>query len=103
MFVEALAAMGTVDGAARAVGMSRMSAYKLRRRPGAESFAAAWDGALDTGRARMFDAAIDRALNGVTTLRLRLGGVIDIEHGPDRRLMMSALRAPPPPNRTKRA
>ncbi|MBC7985920.1 MAG: hypothetical protein H7X93_04525, partial [Sphingomonadaceae bacterium] len=58
---------------------------------------AAWDRALDTGRARMFDAAIDRALNGVTTFRLRLGGVIHIEHGPDRRLMMSALRAPPPP------
>jgi hypothetical protein len=30
-------------GAARAAGMSRESAYRLRRRKGAESFAAAWD------------------------------------------------------------
>ncbi|MBC7985111.1 MAG: hypothetical protein H7X93_00340, partial [Sphingomonadaceae bacterium] len=34
MFIAALSATGTVDAAARAVGMSRMSAYKLRRRPG---------------------------------------------------------------------
>ena len=41
-----LAETGSVMGACEAVGMSRKSAYALRARPGAESFAAAWDAAL---------------------------------------------------------
>ena len=41
-----LAETGSVIGACEAVGMSRKSAYRLRARPGAESFAAAWDAAL---------------------------------------------------------
>lgn len=38
--------------AAASVGMSRKSAYALRDRPGAESFAAAWDAALAIARRR---------------------------------------------------
>jgi len=94
-FVLALAAMGTVAHAARAVGMGPVSAYALRKRPGAESFAAAWDRALDHGRTRMLDFAMERALHGVTTIRLRLGGVIDVERGPDRRTIMAVLKQPP--------
>ena len=45
-FLGFLAETGSVMGACEAVGMSRNSAYKLRARPGAESFAAAWDAAL---------------------------------------------------------
>lgn len=45
-FLGMLAETGSVMGACEAVGMSRKSAYKLRARPGAESFAAAWDAAL---------------------------------------------------------
>ena len=45
-FLGHLAETGSVMGACEAVGMSRKSAYKLRARPGAESFAAAWDAAL---------------------------------------------------------
>jgi hypothetical protein len=45
-FIGVLAETGCVAEAARAVGMSRESAYRLRERPGAESFAAAWDAAL---------------------------------------------------------
>jgi hypothetical protein len=41
-----LAETGSVIGACEAVGISRKSAYQLRARPGAESFAAAWDAAL---------------------------------------------------------
>jgi len=44
-FVEGLAAGMTPGAAARSVGMGRQGAYALRRRPGAESFAAAWDAA----------------------------------------------------------
>jgi len=75
-----------------------MSAYNLRKRAGAASFAEAWDIAIDTGRVRVFDALFDRALNGVTTIRLRLGGAVDISHGPDGALLASALAEPPPKN-----
>jgi hypothetical protein len=94
-FLEVLAATGTVDSAVRAVGMTRVSAYNLRKRAGAESFCAAWDAALSTGRAQMLDHMMERAVNGVTTIRLRLGGMVDIENGPDRRLVANAFRTAP--------
>jgi hypothetical protein len=46
LFIRALAQSPCIDAAARAAGMSRERAYRLRRRPGAESFAAAWDSIL---------------------------------------------------------
>lgn len=45
-FLGMLAETGSVMGACEAVGMSRKSAYALRARRGAGSFAAAWDAAL---------------------------------------------------------
>jgi hypothetical protein len=45
-FIAALARTRCVGRAAAAAGMSRESAYRLRRRKGAESFAAAWDSIL---------------------------------------------------------
>jgi hypothetical protein len=44
-FVLAIARGAGVDEAARSVGRARVGAYRLRRRAGAESFAAAWDSA----------------------------------------------------------
>ena len=44
-FVGMLAETGSVEAACRAVGMGRESAYRLRKRPGAAGFAAAWDAA----------------------------------------------------------
>jgi hypothetical protein len=45
-FVVALARGASVDEAARRVGKSRATAYALRKRAGAQSFASAWDTAL---------------------------------------------------------
>jgi hypothetical protein len=45
-FIRLLHVRPDIGSAAKAVGMSRRSAYRLRERPGAESFAAAWDAAL---------------------------------------------------------
>lgn len=45
-FLGALAEHFRVAKAARTVGMTRESAYRLREKPGAESFAAAWDAVL---------------------------------------------------------
>jgi hypothetical protein len=43
LFIGFLAETGSVAEAARRVGMSRESAWRLRRRAGAASFAHAWD------------------------------------------------------------
>jgi hypothetical protein len=45
-FIAALARTGCVGRAAAEAGMRRESAYRLKRRKGAESFAAAWDSIL---------------------------------------------------------
>lgn len=45
-FIELLARGRRPGDAARLVGMSRQTAYALRSRDGAESFASAWDEAL---------------------------------------------------------
>lgn len=63
-FIHRLALCGCVPTAARCVGMSRESAYRLRARPGGESFAAAWDKALGWGEQRATDRALERALCG---------------------------------------
>ena len=51
-FLVALARTRSVSAAAQEVGLSRASAYALRARPGAESFAAVWDMVL-VGNARV--------------------------------------------------
>jgi hypothetical protein len=102
MFLAALAATGTVGTAARLVGMTRKSAYDLRLRDGAQSFAEAWEIAVGESRARAFDVLMDRALNGVTTVKIRMGGAVDIGHGADQRIAFNALRPhAAPPNLTK--
>lgn len=100
-FIRALAEMGTVGFAAKAVGMTPKSAYRLRERPGAESFASAWDAALDLGRGRQYDVAMERAMEGVTTITVRRGGSVAINAGPDVRLMNAVMRATPPENALK--
>jgi hypothetical protein len=101
-FIRALEAMGSVGPAAKAVGMGRASAYPLRERPGAGSFAAAWDRAISTGRMRQYDVAMERALKGVTTVRVLRSGAIDVSGGPDMALVYAALRdETEPPHRLK--
>ena len=63
-FVATLAATGIVTQAARSIGVSLESLYKLRHRAGAEGFSAAWDAALDRGFARLEDCALERAIAG---------------------------------------
>jgi hypothetical protein len=63
-FIHRLALCGSASTAARAVGVTRKSAYRLRARAGAESFAAAWDAALGMGRSSRLDHAIECAIAG---------------------------------------
>ena len=95
-FILALEVMGSVGPAARAIGMGRASAYRLRERDGADSFARAWDKAIELGRLRMYDYAMERAINGVTTVRVLRGGSISVSGGPAMNLVNAALRQADP-------
>lgn len=63
-FIQALADTGLVEHAARAVDMSVQSAYRLRRAPGGEGFARAWNAALAAAAERVLDLAFTRAIAG---------------------------------------
>lgn len=60
-FLDTLARTRSVTRAAAAAGMSRESAYRLRGRPSAALFAAAWDRALKDHRLVNFEPFISRA------------------------------------------
>jgi hypothetical protein len=99
-FIYALSVMGSVGAAARAVGMGRVSAYRLRERAlvaggGAESFATAWDNAISLGRSQQYSVAMEAAMNGVTTVRVHRGGSVSVKGGPDMSVIRSVLREPP--------
>ncbi|HEX8222865.1 MAG TPA: hypothetical protein VF605_03510 [Allosphingosinicella sp.] len=79
MFVLMLAAGLGIAGAARAVGKSRQTAYRLRERPDGASFAAAWDRALDFARLRPpapGTTVRERAIEGVLVPVIYRGRVV---------------------------
>ena len=99
-FIDALATMGVVSRAAKAVGKSLQSAYRLRGRAGAESFCEAWDLALQMAYDRRFEEAMDRALNGVVAPRYYRGQQIGTARRYDYRLALAVLTEPRvPPKR----
>ncbi|HUQ13527.1 MAG TPA: hypothetical protein VM055_04550 [Novosphingobium sp.] len=64
-FLRMLGATQCVASAARAVGMSWQSAYKLRNRLKGEPFDIAWEAAFQHGYDALHQAALERALHGV--------------------------------------
>ncbi|WP_326524180.1 hypothetical protein [Sphingomonas sp.] len=102
-FIAALAHTACVSAAARAVGSTRTSAYRLRARPDAEGFAAAWDAALSDARARRFDALFERATVGVLVPRRYRNEYVGSRHFYDNAAGLAALREPstPPAPRAK--
>ena len=96
-FIGALADSGVVITAAHSVGMSDSSAYTLRRSPGAEGFAAAWDAALAASSGRLIDIAFDRAINGVDDEIIdKEGNHIYTKRKYNDRLLMFLIRAHAP-------
>jgi hypothetical protein len=91
-FVHRLAECGCVDEAAKAVGMSRNSAYALKRRPDAQAFRLAWEAAIDYAVGRLSDAALSRAINGVSVPVFHKGEVVGERRHFDERLTMFMLR-----------
>jgi len=91
-FLEALAATACVEEAARHVGMSERSAYRLRLRVGAKNFREAWDAALDIGVHRLEQAVLGRALRGVRRPVFYQGEQVGEWRDYDERLAMFLLR-----------
>ena len=63
-FIDHLSLTGSVGESAALAGVTSRSAYMLRNRAGAESFARAWDAALQLAATRLAAIAFDRALHG---------------------------------------
>ncbi|MFO6447709.1 hypothetical protein ACLBKU_11240 [Erythrobacter sp. NE805] len=91
-FIAQLAATGIVAQAARHVGKSMEALYKLRQRPGAEGFRAAWDAALDRGVSRLEDCALARAIEGEEKPILHAGKVVGVERRHNEALVMFFLK-----------
>lgn len=96
-FLGALAETGSVGEAARRVGMARETAYRLRRKPGAGSFAAAWDKVTGrvTHEARKvtpLECAV-RALYGLLKPRIYQGRYVGVERKPDNSALLGMLRS----------
>jgi hypothetical protein len=87
-FVWALARMPSVAVAARGVGMTARSAYRLRKAAGAEDFARAWDIAWQMGIDHVRDLAIERGLHGQDYPIHRQGRVVGTIHRCDNRLLL---------------
>ncbi|WP_156254330.1 hypothetical protein [Sandarakinorhabdus oryzae] len=92
-FLEHLAVHASVAGAARAAGMSRQSAYWLRRQPHARDFAQAWDAALADRDRWIEDLAMDRMLDGEEEVIERDGQTVAVRRRPaDVRLLLFYLK-----------
>jgi hypothetical protein len=92
-FLHHLAVHASVAEAARHVGMSRQSAYWLRRQPVGAEFGAAWDAALADRDRMIDDMAMDRLLDGEEEVIERDGAVIAVRRRPaDIRLLLFHLK-----------
>ncbi|MEZ5681651.1 MAG: hypothetical protein R3E14_10190 [Erythrobacter sp.] len=90
-FLRELSATHSVSAAARAVGMSRQSAYRLRARlrgtPFDKGGAAAFVSRFDV----LAEAALDRALNGVEVPHYYNGELVGTSRRYDERLTLALL------------
>ena len=90
-FLRALAATHNVSHAARSVGMSRQSAYKLRARLRGEPFDLAWAEAFQCCFDALAHAAMERALNGVEVPHYYKGELVGTSRRFDERLTLGLL------------
>lgn len=93
-FLRELAATQSVSAAAKAVGMSRTSAYNLRNRLQGTPFALGWEVALEMGMHQLAHALMDRALNGVEVQRYYHGELVATTRRYDNRLAQWVLENP---------
>ena len=89
VFLEALAACGVVEDAARAAGMSKQSAYAFRSRANGRGFHLGWIAAQRQARHVIADELMSRALNGCVELIYRDGQLWGERHRFDNRLTLA--------------
>ena len=90
-FIAALAECGSVSRAARAVGLTPRSAYRLLDADGAGDFARAWDAAIDVGIERVRMSALDRSIHGAAVAVIRRGKLVGVETRFNDRLAIALL------------
>lgn len=90
-FLKALAGTHSVAEAAKAAGMSRQSAYKLRARLKGEPFDLAWHAALQCRFDALAEAAMERALKGVEVPHFYKGELVHTSRKYDERLTIALL------------
>ncbi|GGD66229.1 hypothetical protein [Croceicoccus mobilis] len=86
IFLRELAACQSVTQAAKSVGLSRQSAYRLRDRLVGTPFALGWEVALEAGISQLAHAMLDRAINGVEVPHYYQGELIGTSRHYDERL-----------------
>lgn len=87
-FIRALAETGSVTIAARVIGNAGKSLYSLKLVPGAESFAAAWDAAVQLGARQILDILVDHAINGTPEYIYKDGEIVAERRIFNHRMMM---------------
>lgn len=90
-FLREFAATHCVSTAARAVGMSRQSTYRLRNRLKGEPFDIAWQCAFRRQYDALAEAALERALNGVEVPHFHKGELVHVSRRYDERLTVALL------------
>ena len=92
-FLRELAACHSVAAAARSVGMSRQSAYRLRARLKGEPFDLGWETAFQHSYDALHQAALERALHGTAVPVFFNGAQIGTRQHFDERLTCFLLAA----------
>lgn len=92
VFIQLLSECGCAVEAARGVGMSVEGAYRLCRRPDAQSFRLAWEIAMDNAVRRLSDVATSRSIHGVPVPHYFNGEKVGEHRRFDERLTMFILR-----------
>ena len=91
-FLRQLAATQWVATAARSVGLSRQSAYKLRNRLRGEPFDIAWQCAYRRQFDTLAEIALDRAVNGTEVPHYYKGELVGTHRVFDAALTLALLR-----------
>lgn len=92
-FLRVLGATHSVSAAARAVGVSRQSAYRLRARQKGAPFDLGWEAAVQSGYDALHQAALERALHGVEVPVYHKGELVGSRRAFDERLTVFLLSA----------
>jgi hypothetical protein len=87
-FIQNLADSGSVTMAANSIGTSTSAMYNLRRGEGAESFAAAWEVAIEIGARRVLDTLIEHAIHGTPETIIQGGQIVAERRRFNHRAMM---------------